>query len=174
MFVRGVSNVTSIERIEDKVADTALGIVYPELRTKDDTLSIWYIKDKQDFVDAALNIILPRDRIAAASFVLLETAMLDENDLTYIQKDPDRIVLSDSKAKHYDITGVTVGKIESILKAYKAVYQHELEQDSETYIITWGVEESRESIIQAVRDGRVKCEMLQPKMQEKIQRLMNA
>ena len=81
--------------------------------------------------------------------------------------------MSKSKAQHYDITGVTVGRIESILQAYKMTYQKEIECLEEKYIITWDIEQSEQYILKAMREGRIQFKLLQSNMRKGIERLMS-
>ena len=146
-----------------------MGFVYPELRTKDDTLSMWHIENKEDFLDAALSIVLPRGKIDKAVFLIIDDAVLAECGVDYKFNPPDRIFVEESKATHYDMINVHVDNIQNVLAVYRAIYLKELESESEDRIVQWTTDETRQYISQAVHQGKVKLASLHCDIQKKLQ-----
>jgi len=170
MFVRGLTNITNISRIEENIGTTPLGVVYPELRTKDDTLSMWHIEKKEDFLDAALSIILPRQKIDPAVFLIIDDSILREYGVEY-KLNPlttDRELVKESKAIHYDMINIHVDNIKNVLAAYRAVYLKELESTTETWIIQWTADETKQSLYQAVQAGKVQLARLNKSIKDKL------
>ncbi|MGN0243991.1 MAG: hypothetical protein ACI4CT_08025 [Lachnospiraceae bacterium] len=169
MFVRGLANITNISRIQDNIGATPLGIVYPELRTKDDTLSMWYIENMEDFMDAALSIVLPRGKIDKAVFLIIDDAVLAECGVNYKFNPADRIYVEESRATHCDMINVHVDNIQNVLAVYRTIYLKELESEAENRIVQWTTDETKQYIYQAVQQGKVKLASLHSDIQKKLQ-----
>lgn len=168
MFVRGLANITNISLIEENIGETPLGIVYPELRTKDDTLSMWHIEKKEDFLDAALNIVGHREKFAMAAFLIIDDSVLADCGIECKFNPPIREIVEDSKATHYDMINVRVNNIHNVLEVYRTMYRKALASELEDHIIQWTADETEQHIRDAVEDGKVKLESLNGALQKKL------
>lgn len=174
MFVRGMANLSHLVNIDDKdVMNTPYGSVSPETRTSDDTLSIWRIESREDFMDAALNIILPMNKIDKAAFMLIQESILDKYELRYVQEDPVKQYIKDSKALHYNIVGLKTKNLENVLKVFLEVREadEELENEEDRLIIPWVKAETREHVKEACHKDRILIESLSEGMKTEIDKL---
>ena len=172
MFVRGISNVTSIERIPYECENAVIGIVWSEMRSKDDTLSIWKIENREDFEDAALSIILPKSRIDAASFLIIEDNAFSENHIEIKQIPPEKEFVLDSKAIHYNMVNIRACSAPDVLRIYKSMYEKELKCVEEgMYIVSWTISEAGEKILEADKNGKIITSSLGTEMLRSIEKL---
>ncbi len=173
MFVRGISNVSTIKSIPDHCEETVIGIVYAEMRTRDDKLSVWKIEDADDFLDAALSIILPKNRIDEAAFLVIEEDVLKQNNITYEPEKPTKEYIIKSKAEHYNMTNICIGSAPDVLRAYKTMCTIEEEREEaqeEKYIVSWTHDQAGDYIIDACEKGKVNISELSTEMKKSIEK----
>ena len=157
MFVRLISSLDMLSKICDETDMTPLGYVYTDLRTKDNTLSMWQIESMDDFNDAALSIVLPRDKVADATFIIIDEKILDEFGIEYSANPPKEYHVLNSKAVHFDMTNVLVKNIDKVLSVYQRVYHEELSKNAENEknIIKWTTPITMQYLSDAISDGKI-------------------
>lgn len=170
MFVRGISSATIYERIPDECENTVIGVFYSEMRTKDDKLSVWKINDITDLTDAALNIILPKDRVDKACFMIIDEEVLKQYNIEYSEELPDKECVNDCNAEHYNLVNLRVCSISNLLRVYRTMFTKNSEEAHKgSYIITWTPSEAVDKVLEAYQDGKINMSALNSKMQKDIE-----
>lgn len=132
MFVRAIDAVTTIEKITENSLDTPIGIISLELRSKDDTLSMWYIDDIAHLDDAILSFILTRSDIAKGAFIIIDDALLARHNIDHKYVKPDCIIpLIDSHAIHFNMYGIKLNNTKNVLDMYKEILKNESHETSD-------------------------------------------
>lgn len=164
MFVRGITSLTNLEQICEEPSKTIIGYVFPEFRTKNDTLSIWQIPDYESFIDAALSIVLPKDDFQGSNFIIIASSILEENSIKHMRVDPNRTCILNCRAVHHDMIDVRVKDVPRILNTYRTVLLQEKQlcqdMNEEINIISWDKKDTERFILKAVKEGRVNLEAL--------------
>lgn len=124
--------VITLSKWNKKISRQDAGIAgdaISDLRTTNNTLSVWKVSDKKDndeLLDLAVVAALNRDKLQKVSYVLLDESWLDDNNITF-QSAPGKCDFikseyHDLKSKHIDLTeidykqlGILAEKISSIL-----------------------------------------------------------
>lgn len=128
MFFRVITFSKWNKKISRQDAGIA-GDAISDLRTTNNTLSVWKVFDEKDYdelLDLAVVAALNRDRLQKVSYVLLDEAWLNDNNIAF-QSAPGKCDFikneyHDLKSKHIDLTeidykqlGILAEKISSIL-----------------------------------------------------------
>ena len=165
MYVRGINNVTFLEQIPPKCEDTVIGIVWSEMRSKDDTLSMWRIENREDFDDAALSIVLPKYKIDKASFLIIEDSAFAENNIEIRKDSPDKCLIRNSKAEHYNMINIRAGSAADVLHVYRSMYEKDmLNVEEGMYIISWTSNETGDKILNACEADKINTTALGTEM----------
>lgn len=168
MFVRGISKVSVIDTIMDDCEQTQIGVVYKEMRTSDDKLSVWKIEDIADLNDAALSIVLPRKHIDDAAFLVMEEDALEEYNVSLAPEEPEKVYINNSKAEHYNMTNVRICSAANILRVYKKMAEREKSYNTEHFIVSWSPRQAAEKILEAYNEGRIVMSNLDEQMKNSI------
>lgn len=141
-----------------------------EFRTKNGTLSTWYIDSLDDIGNAVLAIAVSSSDISKMDFIIINTDILSENSLEYKQTYAGQdIAIPDLQDTHYDIIGVTIEKLVNCTKVYQTVA--EMDPDGETYIIRYAAGEIKDLLRKAIDDKRVDESKASKKIKEQLDKL---
>lgn len=141
-----------------------------EFRSKNGTLSTWFINSLDDIDNAVLAIAVTSSDITKMDFIVIDTDILEENSLEYKQTYAGQdIAIPDLQDTHYDIVGVTVEK----LVACTRVYQRIVEQDpvGETYIIRYAAGQIKDLLRVAIEENRVDESKASKKIKDQLDKL---
>ena len=133
-----------------------------------DTLSMWYIRSMEDFEDAALNIVLPHDKLGKADFLVIEEEILKEFGVEYKESPPDKEYIKSPNVSHYNMINLRVNNISKILSVYKKAYEMEVISRSETYVIQWSSRETVDHVYEAIKNERLELALLNQKQKDQI------
>ena len=138
------------KNIDALYADAPTG----EFKTKNGTLSTWYIETLDNIDEAVLAMIVTSTQITRMDFVVIDTKFLDENSLVYKQTYAgEDIAIPDLQNTHYDIIGITIHKLLNCAQVFKSVY--ELDDDEGRYIVRYVEGDIKELLNKAYKENRV-------------------
>lgn len=141
-----------------------------EFRTKNGTLSTWYIDSLDDIEDAVLAIAVSSSEIAKMDFIIIDTDILLKNSLEYRQTYAGQeIAIPDLQDTHYDIVDISIEKLVNCTKAYQTVV--EMDPEGETYIIRYAAGEIKDLLKKALADKRVDESKAPKKIKEQLDKL---
>lgn len=125
-----------------------------EFKTTDSNLSTWHIESLDKLNDAVLAIAVTSSDITKMDFIIMETSILDDNELGYNQTYAGtEIAVPDLQNTHYDIQEISLKKLENCCKVYKKVLQED--NENEIYIVRYAAGEIKDLIKAAMKSKRV-------------------
>lgn len=141
-----------------------------EFRTKNGTLSTWYIDSLDDIGNAVLAIAISSSEIAKMDVIIINTDILSANSLEYKQTYAGQdIAIPDLQDTHYDIIDVTIEKLVNCTKVYQTVA--EMDPNGETYLIRYAAGEIKDLLKKAIEDERVDESKAPKKIREQLVKL---
>lgn len=130
-----------------------------EFRTKNGTLSTWYIDSLDSLDDAVLAMIVTSNQITRMDFVIIDTKLLDDNGLEYKQTYAgEEIAVPDLQDTHYDILGITIHKLLNCASVFREVYK--LDNDQELYIVRYVEGDIKQLLNKAYSNNRIEMSRL--------------
>lgn len=160
LSLRGKSNISQI------FAD----IPTTEFRTKNGTLSTWFI-DSLDYIEnAVLAIAISSSDITKMDFIIINTDILSGNSLEYKQTYAGQdIAIPDLQNTHYDIINITIEKLAVCTKVYQTVV--EMNSQEEPLIIRYTAGEINDLLKKALSDNRIDESKAPKKLKEHLEKL---
>lgn len=147
-----IGTATDIDKL---YADAPTG----EFRTKEGTLSTWFIDSLDSLDEAVLAMVVTSNQITRMDFAIIDTKILDNNGLKYKQTYAgEDIAVPDLQDTHYDILGITIHKLINCAKVFKEVYEQD--NDQEQYIVRYVEGEIKELLNKAYSDNRIEMSKL--------------
>ena len=174
MFIRGIDALATIENLPENTQDTSIGIFHRELRSKNDTLSMWHIDDITYLDDAMLSIILTRDRVDKGAFFVFDDDMINKHMIKYKPSDPGCIVpLIDSHAEHYNMYNIRLCNTKNVLNAYREALEKERLETSDdgVYIRDYSIDQINSIIKNALGNNKVNRKLLVGKIKDAVEAL---
>lgn len=154
--------VRKLNKVEDILSlngETDLSKIYAdiptmEFRTKNGTLSTWYINSIDDIENAVMAIAVSSTEISKMDFIVIDTEILEDNSLdfkkTYAGQD---IAIPDLQDTHYDILDITIDKLVICTKVYQTIVMQDPE--CESYIVRYAAGEIKDMLKKAMHEHRV-------------------
>lgn len=141
-----------------------------EFRTKNGTLSTWYINSLDDIENAILAIAVTSSDIVKMDFIIINTNILSENSLEYKQTYAGQdIAIPDLQNTHYDIMDITIEKLVNCTRVYQTIV--EMDPDGETYIIRYAAGDIKDLLRKSLEDKRVDETKVPKKIMEQLDKL---
>ena len=156
-LVRKLNKRDQFTKLVDKeeVGDIYADVPTCEFRTTMGSLSTWLIESLENIDDAVLAIAVSSSQISKMDFIIIDTALLDQNGLKYKQTDAGiKIPITDLQNTHYDILDVSVKKLINCAKVYKTIYLQENDEE-ERFIKRFTEVEIKEMLKKAISENRV-------------------
>lgn len=142
-----------------------------EFRTTNGTLSTWIIDSLEDINNAVLAIAVTSSKLSKMDFIVIDTKILQENDLQYQKTYAGReIAIPDLQDTHYDIVDLSLGKLANCANVYKIVYDNDDAQGK--YIRRFLEGEIKDMIKTAYNDGRICLEQADNSMKTELLKLL--
>lgn len=153
--------------VRDMVADVPTS----EFKTKDGTLSTWYIQDLKELGKAELAIAVTSTRIEKMDFIIINTSILDQQGLVYVQSYPGQdIVIPELQKLHYDITGITLSRLSACAEVYQKIILDD--NDAGTYVVRSTASQIKQLLKKAMEENKVNINLAATKeIKETIQKL---
>jgi len=156
LFVRKIETQKWIQNDilngEDISADAITGC----LRTKNNTLSFWYIESDEQIHDAVLAIVSGFEKAETIDVVTIEPELFNQNDLTCLSTE-GLTPYEKFKNKHYDLTDLTYPKLGVVAK----IIVECIRQDRNKKIPR---KEIKEMILASLKNGEINKEKLNEKL----------
>ena len=156
-LVRKIANRDTILPLSgnEDILDILADVPTTEFRTKNGTLSTWYIDSPDSIVDAVLAIAISSTEITSKmDFILIDTDLLSEKGLRYVQSYAGmNIAIPDLQDTHYDITDITLGKLKNCTEVYHQIAS--IDPDGERYILRFTSGELKDFLRKAIKENRV-------------------
>ena len=147
--------IADADSLENMFADAATS----EFRTTKGTLSTWRINDIDDLDNAVLAIVVTSSKIERMDFIVIDTTLIEENHLEYIQSDAGKeIAVPDLQNTHYNIVNVTISKLINCACIYRKVFEQD--DDNGIYIVRYAQGDIKDLLEKAVTNGRIRIELL--------------
>lgn len=156
-LVRKLNNRDKLTSLFDKecVEDIYADIPTTEFKTTNGSLSTWIIDSLEDLENAVLAIATSSTKISKMDFIVIDTDLLDKNELQYEQTYAGmNLPIPDLQDKHYDIIGISLKKLINCANVYKTILAKEPE-DEERYIVRFTEPAIKEMLQKAIFQGRV-------------------
>jgi hypothetical protein len=121
LFVRKINKRRYIDIIKkyDDVGETDADFVTSELRTRDNTLSIWAIESREDMGPAILAIALSSSRIETMDFIAFGPERLEALGLDIRKSEPGVNPYTKAMDMHYDIYNLRLHSLAKLTELYK-------------------------------------------------------
>lgn len=143
----------------DDVTNMNADIATVEFKTTDGNLSTWIIDSLETLEDAILAIVTTSSQISKMDFMIIDTAILDANCLTYAQTDPGVTVpIRELQNRHYDINNISISKLVNCIKVYKQVVEEN--EESDDFIVRYVEGEIKDLLNKAYRESRINPSLL--------------
>ncbi len=119
-LVRKIGNLENLFHIKETqdVEQVFADVINYEFKTTENTLSTWFINEADDIDMAVLAIASNYSTTEEMDFLYIDMSLLEEFSLEIINEPNETPYESYSKF-HYDIVGLTLASIKSILEIYK-------------------------------------------------------
>lgn len=138
-----------------------------EFRTKNGTLSTWYIESLDDIENAVLAIAITSTEISKMDFIIIDTDILSKNSLDYKQTYAgQKIAIPDLQDTHYDIVDISIGKLMACVKVHQTIVK--MDPESETYIIRYAAGEIKDLLEEALNNNRIDKTRVPKKIKEQL------
>jgi len=163
-------SLSEADNVEDILADLPTS----EFRTTRGTLSTWLINSLDELNNAVLAIAVSSSNITKMDFIVIDTALLDNNGLEYKQTYAGReIPIPDLQDTHFDIIEISLKKLENCSKVYKTIF---LQEDSEVekFIVRFTESQIMDLLKDAIENNRVDDTKATGKIKEAIKKLQVA
>jgi hypothetical protein len=155
---------------ESDVRKVYADIPTAEFRTKNGTLSTWYIDSLDDIENAILAIAVSSSEITKMDFIIINIEILLANALEYKQTYAGQdIAIPDLQNTHYDILDITVEKLANCTRVYQTIAN--MDPDRETYIIRYAAGQIKDLLKRAIKDERIDESKATPKIKEQLNKL---
>ena len=157
-----LSSLCDEANIEDIWADVPTN----EFKTQEGALSTWIIPSLEKLEDAVLAIAVSSSNITRMDFIIIDTKLLDNNDLEYKSTYAGQeIAIHDLQDTHYDIFNFSLKKLTNCVRVYKTIFDGESE-DEERYIIRFSEVEIKDLLKKAIDQNRVDVEKATGKIKQ--------
>lgn len=156
-LVRKINKRDQLAKLVDEecVEEIYADVPTCEFRTKQGNLSTWLIESLEDIENAVLAIAVSSSQISKMDFIIIDTAVLDQNELEYKQTYAGiEIPIADLQNTHYDILGVSLKKLVNCTNVYKFIYSQENDGE-EKFIKRFTEPEIKEMLKKAIAENRV-------------------
>lgn len=145
-----IDKIGTAEDIKELYADAPTS----EFRTKNGTLSTWFIDSLNSLDQAVLAIVVTSTEISKMDFAIINMDILDKNGLKYEQTYAGvDIAVPALQDTHYDIENITIPKLVNCAKVFKEVYQ--LDEDEERFIVRYTEGDIKELLNRANSNGEI-------------------
>lgn len=171
-LVRKLGKMDEIFSLLDKtdVQKVYADIPTMEFRSKNGTLSTWYINSLDEIGNAVLAIAVTSSDITKMDFIIINTDILTENALEYKQTYAGQdIAIPDLQNTHYDIVDITIEKLINCTKVYQKIV--ELDPNGEKYIVRYAAGEIKDMLKCANRENRIDESKAPKKIKEQLDKL---
>ena len=171
-LVRKLGKMDEIFSLLDKtdVQKVYADIPTMEFRSKNGTLSTWYINSLDEIGNAVLAIAVTSSDITKMDFIIINTDILTENALEYKQTYAGLdIAIPDLQNTHYDIVDITIEKLINCTKVYQKIV--ELDTNGEKYIVRYAAGEIKDMLKCAIMENCIDESKAPKKIKEQLDKL---
>lgn len=155
---------------EDDVNLIDADIPTTEFRTRNGTLSTWYIESLDDIDNAVLAIVVTSSDISKMDFIIINTELLSRYSLEYKKTYAGQeIAIPDLQDTHYDIINVTLDKLSNCTSVYKKIV--EMDPDGNTYLLRFAAGEIKDLLKKAYNEKRLDESKASKKLKEYLGKL---
>lgn len=156
-LVRKINKRDQFPKLVDKecVEDIYADVPTYEFKTTEGKLSTWLIESLEDIDNAVLAIAVSSSQISKMDFIVIDTAVLEQNGLKYKQTYAGiELPIADLQNTHYDILDISLKKLMDCTTVYKNIYLQESDEE-EKFIIRFTELEIKEMLKKAIFDNRI-------------------
>lgn len=146
----------------DELENLTLDVSSNEFRTTDGRLSTWQIESLEELDEAALAIIMGGDRIEKIQVIVLDIAEVEKSFA--IEETAGRTCIPSLIDKHRDITNLTHGSLDPLLRLYKRAVD-----EKRCMLYTKG--EAENLVKEAIKQDRVDFKAAPSKLQTALHKL---
>lgn len=170
-----VRKLGKMDEIFSLLGDTDIQQIYAdiptmEFRSKNGTLSTWYINSLDEIENAVLAIAVTSTDITKMDFIIINTDILEENLLEYKQTYAGQdIAIPDLQDTHYDIVNITIEKLITCTRVYKSIV--ESDPNGGTYIVRYAAGQIKDLLKSAINEERVDESKASKKIKEQLDKL---
>lgn len=171
-YLRKISNNASIEKINESlgVGSIPADILKHELRTTQNTLSLWKFDGSSDSLDKALKSALLADNsLDVKRYIILTDDILRENGLE-VKESINKTGYIFGESLHCDIVNLNYEKIGFVLKIYKDIISKKAINENE-HILKINRLKIKELVMSVIENKELNKENLQEGMNEKIEKI---
>lgn len=175
-LVRKINKRDQLPSLNDYecIGDIYADVPTNEFRTTKGTLSTWKINKFEELAEAVLAIAVSSSKISKMDFIVIDTDLLDRNNLEYEQTYAGMdIPIPDLQNTHYDIINVSIKKIADCANVYKTILLNE-NVENEKYIIRFTESEIKGILKNAILQQRVDKDKASKPIREVIEKLIVA
>ena len=112
--------------------ETHADVITTELRTHNNTISLWKIESLDDIDDIVLSLAMSRDKLARLDIMIMEQEKLEAfiaKDNIKIAPDSANTAIEKLKKQHYDIVDMTYTNLGELSECMMSIWEEEIDKE---------------------------------------------